>query len=116
MSVNASNNVHEVESNDNLDIRLKSNAKPIRTLSLTEVDAALAVSDKNIRVSTDLVKAKLASGASLPTEVLRSLSLANKMKSRLSMRRIALLMETGDPTAMGLVEKLCRIKPSKAPD
>ncbi len=92
----------------------KSNQKSIRTLSLTEVDGALAVYDKTIRMSTELVKTKLTSGGAIPSDVLRDLSIANKQKARLTMRRIALLIETGDSAVMDLIDKLCKIKPAKA--
>ena len=94
--------------------RRKSNEKSIRTLSLTEVDGALAVFDKTIRMNTELVKTKLTSGGSIPLDVLRDLSVANKQKARLTMRRIALLIETGDTAVMDLIDKLCKIKPVKA--
>ena len=94
--------------------RRKTNEKPLRTLSLTEVDGALAVYDKTIRMSTELVKTKLTSGGAIPSDVLRDLSIANKQKARLTMRRIALLIETGDSAVMDLIDKLCKIKPAKA--
>ena len=94
--------------------RRKSTEKSIRTLSLTEVDGALAVYDKTIRMSTELVKTKLTSGGAIPSDVLRDLSVANKQKARLTMRRIALLIETGDTSVMDLIDKLCKIKPAKA--
>jgi len=94
--------------------RRKNNEKSIRTLSLTEVDGALAVYDKTIRMSTEVVKTKLTSGGTIPSEVLRDLSVANKQKARLTMRRIALLIETGDTAVMDLIDKLCKIKPAKA--
>jgi hypothetical protein len=46
--------------------------------------------------------------------VLRDLSIANTQKARLTMRRIALLIETGDTAVMELIDKLCKIKPAKA--
>jgi hypothetical protein len=94
--------------------RRKSNEKSIRTLSLTEVDGALTVYDKTIRMNTELVKTKLTSGGAIPSDVLRDLSVANKQKARLTMRRIALLIETGDTAVMDLIDKLCKIKPAKA--
>jgi len=94
--------------------RRKSNEKSIRTLTLTEVDGALTVYDKTIRMNTELVKTKLTSGGSIPSDVLRDLSIANKQKARLTMRRIALLIETGDTAVMDLIDKLCKIKPAKA--
>lgn len=94
--------------------RRTSNEKSIRTLSLTEVDGALAVYDKTIRMNTELVKTKLTTGGAIPSDVLRDLSIANRQKGRLTMRRIALLIETGDIAVMELVDKLCKIKPAKA--
>lgn len=94
--------------------RRQSTQKSIRTLSLTEVDGALAVYDKTIRMNTELVKTKLTSGGAIPSDVLRDLSVANKQKARLTMRRIALLIETGDNAVMDLIDKLCKIKPVKA--
>ena len=94
--------------------RRKTNEKSLRTLSLTEVDGALAVYDKTIRMNTELVKTKLTSGGAIPSDVLRDLSVANKQKARLTMRRIALLIETGDTAVMDLIDKLCKIKPAKA--
>jgi hypothetical protein len=93
--------------------RLKSNEKSVRTLSLTEVDGALAVYDKTIRMNTELVKSKLTSGGTIPSDVLRDLSVANKQKTRLTMRRIALLIETGDAGVMELIDKLCKVKQAK---
>ena len=92
----------------------KTNEKSLRTLSLTEVDGALAVYDKTIRMNTELIKNKLTSGGAIPSDVLRDLSVANKQKARLTMRRIALLIETGDTAVMDLIDKLCKIKPVKA--
>ncbi len=102
------------ESTDKSKTRRKTNEKSLRTLSLTEVDGALAVYDKTIRMNTELVKTKLTSGGTIPSDVLRDLSVANKQKSRLTMRRIALLIETGDTAVMDLIDKLCKIKPVKA--
>jgi len=93
--------------------RSQSPQKSLRTLSLTEVDGALAVYDKTIRMNTELVKTKLTSGGAIPSDVLRDLSVANKQKARLTMRRIALLIETGDTAVLDLIDKLCKIKPSK---
>jgi hypothetical protein len=94
--------------------RRTSDEKSIRSLTLSEVDGALAVYDKTIRMNTELVKTKLSAGGHLPSDVLRDLSVANKQKSRLTMRRIALLIETGDAAVMDLVDKLCKLKPAKA--
>jgi hypothetical protein len=94
--------------------RRKTNEKSLRTLTLSEVDGALADYDKTIRMNTELVKTKLTSGGAIPSDVLRDLSVANKQKARLTMRRIALLIETGDTAVMDLIDKLCKIKPTKA--
>jgi hypothetical protein len=94
--------------------RRKTNEKSIRTLSLTEVDGSIAVYDKTIRMNTELVKTKLTTGGAIPSDVMRDLSIANKQKSRLTMRRIALLIETGDSAVMDLIDKLCKVKPVKA--
>ena len=94
--------------------RRKTNEKSLRTLSLTEVDGALAVYDKTIRMNTELVKTKLTTGGAIPTDVLRDLSVANKQKARLTMRRISLLIESGDTAVMELIDKLCKLKPIKS--
>ena len=94
--------------------RRKNGDKSIRTLTLSEVDGVLAVYDKTIRMSTELIKSKLTSGGTIPSDVLRDLSIANKQKARLTMRRIALLIETGDSAVMDLIDKLCKLKPVKS--
>ena len=93
--------------------RRQNGEKSIRTLTLSEVDGALAVYDKTIRMNTELVKSKLTTGGTIPSDVLRDLSVASKQKARLTMRRIALLIETGDAGVMELIDKLCKIKPAK---
>lgn len=111
-SINATNT--PAEQTPKPKTRRQSTQKSLRTLSLTEVDGALAVYDKTIRMNTELVKTKLTSGGAIPSDVLRDLSVANKQKARLTMRRIALLIETGDTAVMDLIDKLCKIKPVKA--
>ncbi len=88
-------------------------ATPIGRMTIGEVDAALAECDRTIKSASDLVKAKLASNATLPTNVLRDLSKANAHKGKLMMRRISLLIETGEASAMELLEKLMKVKLSK---
>ena len=88
-------------------------ATPIGRMSIGEVDADLADCDKTIKNCSDLVKAKLASNAALPTSVLRDLSKANAHKGRLVMRRISLLIENGEASTMELLDKLMKVKPSK---
>ena len=86
--------------------------RPVTLFGL--LDGALAVYDKTIRMNTELVKTKLTSGGAIPSDVLRDLSVANKQKARLTMRRIALLIETGNAAVMDLIDKLRKIKPVKA--
>ena len=93
--------------------RRQTSQKSLRSLSLTEVDGSLAVYDKTIRMNTEVVKSKLTSGGAIPSDVLRDLSIANRQKARLTMRRIALLIETGDAAVMELIDKLCKLKPAK---
>jgi hypothetical protein len=84
---------------------------PIGRMPLSDVDVALADCDKTIKGHSETVKAKLAGNASIPPIVLRELSRANAQKSRLAMRRISLLVESGDAAAMDLLEKLMKVKP-----
>lgn len=86
---------------------------PIGRLTISEIDTALADNDRTIKTCSDLVKAKLASNAALPTNVLRDLSKANVHKSKLMMRRITLLIDGGDAAVMELLDKLMKIKPAK---
>ncbi len=89
-------------------------AIPIGHMTIGEVDTALADCDKTIKTCSDLVKAKLATNASLPTSVLRDLSKANAHKGKLMMRRISLLIESGEASAMDLLDKLMKVKLPKA--
>lgn len=89
-------------------------ATPIGRMTIGEVDAALTDCDKTIKTCSDLFKAKLATNASLPSNVLRDLSKANAHKGKLMMRRISLLIETGEASAMELLDKLMKVKLSKA--
>lgn len=83
----------------------------IGRMALAEVDAALLGCEKNIKTQIDTVRLKLNSNASLPPSVLRELSKGNSLKVRLMMRRIALLLESGDSTVMELLERLMKVKP-----
>ena len=85
-------------------------ATPIGRMILHEVDTALADCDKTIKTCSDLVKSKLASNAALPTSVLRDLSKANAHKGKLMMRRISLLIESGEASALELLDKLMKVK------
>ncbi len=95
--------------------RSRDHQKSIRTFSLLEVDNALSNYDKTIRLNTEQVKTKLVSGVPIPSTVLRELSIANKQKVNLTMRRIALLIESGDAAVLELIDKLCKIKAVKSP-
>lgn len=86
----------------------------IGRMTLAEVDASLADCEKTIKAHSDTVKAKLTTNASIPSNVLRELSRANAQKSRLMMRRIALLIEAGDAAVVELLDKLMKVKPAKA--
>ena len=85
----------------------------IGRLTLAEVDTALSDCEKTIKTHTDLVKAKLSSNGTFPSNVLRELSRANSQKLRLVSRRISLLIESGDAVVMDLIEKLMKVKPAK---
>jgi hypothetical protein len=87
---------------------------PIGRLTLSEVDAALADCDKTVKACSETVKSKLSGNAAIPTKVLRDLSRANAHRGRLVMRRITLLIDGGDAAAMELLERLMKVKPSKA--
>ena len=89
-------------------------AAPIGRMTIGEVDAALADCDKTIKTCSELVKAKLASNAALSTSVLRDLSKANAHKGKLMMRRITLLIDSGEASVMELLDKLMRVKLPKA--
>jgi hypothetical protein len=54
--------------------RRKSIEKSLRTFPLTEVDGAIAIYDKTIRMNTELVKTKLSSGVGMPCVVHHDLS------------------------------------------
>ncbi len=87
---------------------------PIGRFTLTQVNAAFAECDKTVKAHSDTVKAKLTNNALIPSNVLRELFRANAQKGRLVMRRIALLIESGDGAFMDLLDKLMKVKPAKA--
>ncbi len=89
-------------------------ATPIGRMTIAEVDASLSECDKTIKACSELVKAKLATNSALPTNVLRDLSKANAHKGKLMMRRITLLIDSGEASVMDLMEKLMKVKLSKA--
>jgi hypothetical protein len=89
-------------------------ATPIGRMIIGEVDVALSECDKTIKACSELVKAKLATNSALPTNVLRDLSKANAHKGKLMMRRITLLIDSGDASVMELMEKLMKVKLPKA--
>lgn len=91
----------------------KEKSTSIGQTTLAEVDIALVACEKNIKTNIDTIKVKLNNNASISPTVLRELSKGNSQKSRLVMRRIALLIESGDSVAMELLDKLCKLKPAK---
>ena len=86
----------------------------IGRLSITEIDSALSDCEKTIKGHSDIVKAKLTTNSSIPSNVLRELSRANGMKTKLIMRRITLLVESGDAAVMELLDKLMKTKIAKS--
>ncbi len=86
----------------------------IGRMSLNDVDSALSDCEKTIKVHSDVVKTKLASNGTIPTNVLRELSRANSQRGRLMIRRIVLLIESGDAAVMELLDKIMKVKPSKS--
>lgn len=86
----------------------------IGRLSLSEVDVALVACEKNIKTHIDTIKVKLTNNASISPTVLRELSKGNRQKSRLMMRRIALLIDSGDSAVLELIDKLMKVKPARA--
>ncbi len=89
-------------------------ATPIGRLMLPELDLAQAACEKTVKAHIETVKAKLATNSSIPANVLRELSKGNTQKARLMMRRIAMLIETGNAAVMELRDKLMKMKPSIA--
>lgn len=87
---------------------------PIGRMSLAEVDARLAECERAIKAHSETVKGKLTTGGAIPPAALRELSKANSVKSKLTMRRVALLVESGDSASMDLIDKLLKVKPAKA--
>lgn len=87
---------------------------PIGRMTIGEIDSALAYCDKTIKTCSDLVKAKLMSNSTLPANVLRDLSKANAHKGKLMMRRITLLIDSGEASVMDLLDKLMKVKLPKA--
>jgi hypothetical protein len=86
---------------------------PIGRMSLAEVDAKLVECERAIKAHSETVKGKLTTGGAIPPAALRELSKANSTKGKLTMRRLSLLVETGDAAAMDLIEKLLKLKPAK---
>lgn len=86
---------------------------PIGRLAILDVDKALAECEKTIKTHSDTVKAKLVVNAAIPGNVLRELSRANATKAKLVMRRISLVIESGDHAGMELIDKLVKLKVAK---
>jgi hypothetical protein len=87
---------------------------PINKLTLAQVDAGLAECDKIIKDRSETVKTKLAANAALPPTALRELSRANFKRGKLMLRRFALLLESGDQAALDQIDKLMKLKVTKA--
>ena len=88
-----------------------SDKTPIGRMTFGEVDVAIADCDKVITTHSAMVKVKLAGNAAIPPAILRDLSRANSQRSRLVMRRISLLLESGDQSAVELIDKLLKVQP-----
>lgn len=93
-------------------VRQPSGKIPIYNMTITEVDAALTDCDKTITTHSSAVKAKLTGNRAIPTDVLRELARANAQKGKLVLRRVSLLLEMGEPTAIELIDKLLKVQPS----
>lgn len=91
----------------------KDKPTPIGRLAVAEVDKAMVECEKIIKTHSDTVKTKLAMNAAIPTNILRELSRANAQKAKLVMRRISLLIESGDQGALELIDKLVKLKITK---
>lgn len=86
-------------------------ATPVGRQSIAEVDEGLSECEKVIKTCSDAVRAKLAGNGAIPPAVLRDLARANAQRTKLVLRRITLLLESGDPGASDLLEKLLKVKP-----
>ncbi len=104
------------ETNPKLEVKTDAKPKPtpIGRLTLSEVDVALSDCEKTIKSCSDTVKAKLNSNGAIPTKVLQDLSRTNAHRGKLMMRRISLLIDGGDAAVMELLDKLMKVKPTKA--
>jgi len=91
-----------------------SDKTPIGRMTIAEVDAAITDCDRIITTNNATVKLKLTANAAIPPAVLRDLSRANSLRGRLVMRRISQLLETGEPAAMDLIDKLLKVQPTAA--
>lgn len=84
---------------------------PIGRQTLAEVDAGLVECDTVIKACSDAVKSKLGTNGSIPPNLLRDLARSNAQRHKLVMRRVTILMESGDSVSQELIEKLLKVKP-----
>ncbi len=85
-------------------------ATPGGRQTISEVDQALAECEKVIKTCADAVRAKLAGNGAIPPAILLDLARANAQRTKLVLRRITLLLESGDSSASDLLEKLLKVK------
>jgi hypothetical protein len=84
---------------------------PVGRQTLAEVDAGLAECEAVIKLCSDAVKIKLGINGSIPPNLLRDLARSNAQRQKLVLRRVTLLLESGDTISQDLIEKLMKIKP-----
>lgn len=84
---------------------------PIGRQTLAQVDVGLTECDTVIKTCSDTVRAKLGTSSTIPPNLLRELARANAQRGKLVMRRIMMLVESGDPIASDLIDKLLKVKP-----
>lgn len=104
--------MEKVENGDQVVQRPK--GTPVGRQTLAEVDAGLAECEKVIKTCSDAVKVRLGTNGAIPPNVLRDLGRVNAQRAKLVMRRIALLIDSGDQVAAEMIDKLLKVKP-KAP-
>lgn len=95
---------------ENYDPQKSPTGTPVGRQTLADVDVAVAECDKIIKLGSEEMRARLSSGGAINPKLLRELSRASMQRSKLVMRRITLLVESGDSMAMELIEKLMKVK------
>jgi hypothetical protein len=102
---------------NNQDLKSKSENDRIPSvggLSLPELDLAIVECEKDIKKHSEIVKLMLSTSSRISPSALRELSKARTRKFRLTLRRITLLIESGDTTAAGLIDRLLQISPNSS--